>query len=588
MPNTNSGGSSSWLSRLRSSKLQFLSILTFIVAILQFMHKLTPVVSRMTTLTEEPFSFEPVHGPIVGECTETSVVIWHRDELGLQRPPKIVFWPAQESSEAGAKAASTVSVSVNPDADYTSQTTLTNLTPNTRYNYKIGDRLGSFKTPGSASCSFVFGSCIGGQGYGRNAEGSPDGEGFPIFETALHLKPDFWLLNGDSIYADDSIAEESRNPWNKGSKFVTQNGVRIMPAVTKLEGFRGRYKYHLEDKTYSEFLRNCPTYTNWDDHEILDNFGQKLLRETGLGQLFDEGRQAFLEYWPRIAPPEEPNRIYKKFSWGPHVEVFILDSRSYRDVHTLIGDNITPTMQYIMGSEQRAWLQDGLSQSKKTWKIIATSVPLSYPTGWPSPDKDGYDGWSNGKNGLPGGPELELLTVFEHIRNEGVENVVFLAGDVHFPYAISYDPFNTGKPLCYEIGASPFHSLCLSPPEAGPDDTFNPTVLFAQGSFGSKSFNFGHVTISEEGRFSFNVRDQRLSSIYNLELIPAGLVGHEMLSDRIGGEDSEKATATQAHLSHTGEVNMIGRRILSAAGPKSDHIKRRRTLSANGPDLDRR
>ena len=75
--------------------------------------------------------------------------------------------------------------------------------------------------------------------------------------------------------------------------------------------------------------------------------------------------------------------------------------------------------------------------------------------------------------------------------------------------------------------------------------------------------------------------------MYDLELIPAGL-GDEMLSNKIGGEDSGKATGTQALLSLTGEVNIIRSRPLSAAGPDSDQIKRRRTLSANGPVLDRR
>ena len=535
-------------------------------------HLLSLSLLGMTTLAAiVPFSFEPIHGPIVGECTETSVIIWYRDELGLQRTPMITYWPAEESSDACVRS---TSISVNPDADYTSQTKLSNLTPNTLYKFKVGDREGSFKTPGSASCSFVFGSCIGGQGYGRNVPGSPDGDGFPIFEKMLLLNPDFWLLNGDSIYADDSIAEVSQNPWNMGAKFVTQNGVSVMPPVSELEGFRGRYKYHLEEPTYSKFLRNCPTYTNWDDHEVLDNFGQKWLRETGRGQLFDEGRRAFLEYWPRITAPDEPHRMYKSFTWGPHVEVFILDSRSYRDVHALRGDDATPTMQYIMGSKQRAWLMNGLSQSKKTWKIIATSVPLSYPTGWPTPDKDGFDGWSNGKKGLAGGPERELMTVFEHIHNQGVENVVFLAGDVHFPYAISYDPFHVGRPLLYELGSSPFHSLCLPPPEEGPDDTFNPTVLFAQGLFGSESFNFGHVRISEDGNFSYHIRDGGGSSIYNLDLIPAG-VRKRKFTEKTCEEDAGKATVHHAGVTRVGDVKIIDSRTSSAKERDSDPTKRR-------------
>lgn len=470
--------------------------------------------------------YKTVHGPIVGECTENSVIIWYRDELGLQQPPTITYWRSNDPSDTTA-----VSVSINPDADYTSQTKIENLTPNTLYFYKVGNSEGSFTTPGSPSCSFIFGSCIGGQGYGRNAPDSPDGEGFPIFEKIFSLKPDFFLLNGDSIYADDAIEQESTSPWNKGNKYIIQNGLSTMPAAKELNGFRGRYKYHLEDVTYAKVLRNCPVYANWDDHEILDNFGQQLLREKGLGNLFDEGRQAFLEYWPRIAPPDDPSRMYKKFEWGPHLEVFILDSRSYRDVHEQRGADDTPFMQYILGHDQLQWLLSSLSQSKSTWKMIATSIPLSYPTGWPTPDVDGYDGWSDGKRGHVGGPEAELKQIFDHLRVEKIANIVFLSGDVHFPFAISYDPFHSGKPLFYEIGATPFHALCLPPPENGPDDTFNPTVLFAQGSFGGKDFNFGQVSIADDGEFSFHIRDRHGSSIYNLELTPDGVTNEKISLD---------------------------------------------------------
>ena len=51
-----------------------------------------------------------------------------------------------------------------------------------------------------------------------------------------------------------------------------------------------------------------------------------------------------------------------------------------------------------------------------------------------------------------------------------------------------------------QIGATPFHSLCLPPPEGGPRDlSFNPTSLFADGKFAGDLLNFGHVTISKDG-----------------------------------------------------------------------------------------
>lgn len=462
-------------------------------------------------------STQHTHGPSIGEVHENSATIWYRSDQDLA--PVISYWETRLSKDE----ASAIAIQVDPQADYTSLTKLNNLAPDTNYTFEVGSLQGSFKTPGSSSCSFVFGSCVGGQGYGRNAPGHEDGEGFPIFKRIQEAKPDFFLFNGDTIYADDVIKSQSVNPWNKGDKFYTPNGVSEMPACKDLKSLRDRYKYHLEDPTLAKLLRHVPVYASWDDHEVLDNFGQEILRKQGLGQLFDDGRQAFLEYWPIQRTKEDPNRMYRSFSWGPHVEVFLLDSRSHRDVHEQRGDNKTPTMRYILGDVQLQWLLDGLASSKSTWKFVASSIPLSFPTGYPTPEVDGYDGWSDGKWDHIGGPEAELLKVFEHIRDKSVENVVFLSGDVHFPFALSYDPFHSGGPLFHEVAATPFHALCLPPPESGPDNTFNPTVLYQEGSFGSKNFNFGQVNIASDGRFTFHIRDREGVSLFTLKLAPAAM-----------------------------------------------------------------
>jgi hypothetical protein len=66
---------------------------------------------------------------------------------------------------------------------------------------------------------------------------------------------------------------------------------------------------------------------------------------------------------------------------------------------------------------------------------------------------------------------------------------------------VADDPFRQGKPLVYEIGATPFHALCLPPPEGGPRDlSFNPTALFAAGTSAGDLVNFGHVVRKETGR----------------------------------------------------------------------------------------
>ena len=373
---------------------------------------------------------------------------------------------------------------------------------------------------------FVFGSCIGGQGYGRYTDDHPDGPGFPIFKAMAKLEPDFVQIQGDFIYADNAIHKVCSPPFQffGDQTFQTPNNVDVMEVANDLAGFRARYKYNLEDDALGDFLRNTVVYNTWDDHEIFDDFGQDRLIRQGKADLYQQGERAFYEYWPFSGPPEEPHRIYRKAQFGPHAELFILDTRSYRTAHEPNPNDPgkTPSMKSILGAAQKQWLLDSLRASTATWKFICTSVPMAYPTGWPRPAETGYDGWSDGNDESMGGPELELQSILLFIHTEKIANVIFISGDVHFPFCISYDPFEQGKPLVYEIGSTPFHALCLPPPERGPDRSFLPTTLYADGKFADQSFlNFGQVQIDEQGNFTFNIRDVHGKSMYELKLSPS-------------------------------------------------------------------
>jgi len=262
----------------------------------------------------------------------------------------------------------------------------------------------------------------------------------------------------------------------------------------------------------------------WDDHEIVDDWGAERLVADGKGQLLKDGVQAWFDYHPHTGPPEEPQRVYRTVRWGPHVELFVLDCRSYRSKHVHLEQppgSETPQMSTMLGATQKAWLLSSLSASTATWKFICTSVPLSYPTGWPRPQETGYDGWADGQSGTSLGPEKELLSILEHIRDAPISNVVFVSGDVHFPFCISYDPFGAGSPLVHEIGATPIHALCLpSPPEPG-DKSLNPTVLYA-GSvpFGGKLQNFGRCQVDAAGSLIFSLHTASGTELYRLPLSP--------------------------------------------------------------------
>ncbi len=569
-------------------------------------------------LTSAPIT----HGPQV-IVQGTSATVWVRGSAG--GAVRVKYWVAADSQAEPQ----VVLARLDTSADFTGRARLEGLRAGTRYIFVVetaagtGARGGSFRTPaaaddrtpGAGTCSFVFGSCVGGQGYGRRAGAGPE-SGFKAFAAMKALQPDFFACNGDFIYADNAIDAVASTPWNKGDEHVVGEGMTL---ASDLAGFRARYRYHLADPKLAAFLAATPIVSTWDDHEIVDDWGAERLLAEGKGQLLEDGMRAWFDYQPYSSPvPAEPRRVYRRERWGPHLEMFVLDCRSYRARHESSAEGGTPQMKTILGAAQLAWLLEGLSASSATWKMICTSVPLSFPTGWPRPDEtvrrpdglglppiasdrlwlpliaygrlrdgehahcslgasrakmmrpagpprapsalavcwQGYDGWSDGNSQSSSGPERELLAILEHVRDAPISNVVWVSGDVHFPFCVAYDPFGSGSPLCYEIGATPIHALCLPPPAPGRQDTsLRPTVLLAtiarsglprlflrrspfpdvlawryvlssqvlytgKVEFGGKLQNFGHCAVDDEGVATFSLRDADGKTLYELELPP--------------------------------------------------------------------
>jgi alkaline phosphatase D len=195
------------------------------------------------------------------------------------------------------------------------------------------------------------------------------------------------------------------------------------------------------------------------------------------------GRQALLEYWPIHTPTDDPARLYRQLRYGANLEVFILDTRQYRSRNAdLDGPNKT-----MLGQQQLTWLLERLSRSTATWKVIATSVPLSNPKPG-TLSTPGNDTWASGKDGT--GFQTELRKIVDMILSRQIRNVVWLSGDVHYVQANTYDPNGDGVPDFYEFICGPLSGA--SPTPLLPETTFKPITLFSEGGF----MNFGKVTVA--------------------------------------------------------------------------------------------
>src|ERR1700716_4700068 len=72
--------------------------------------------------------------------------------------------------------------------------------------------------------------------------------------------------------------------------------------------------------------------------------------------------------------PEQAGRVHRKVSYGPLLDVFMIDMRSYRDSTWNKRDDQSKTC--ILGAAQLAWLKRELVASDATWKVIAADMSI--------------------------------------------------------------------------------------------------------------------------------------------------------------------------------------------------------------------
>ena len=145
--------------------------------------------------------------------------------------------------------------------------------------------------------------------------------------------------------------------------------------------------------TCRQLHRRHPVIAVWDDHEIANDTwrGGAENHDAGEGSWASRsrgGRRAWMEWLPvRQTGRSSRFRIHRRFRFGRHVELWMLDERRFRDQPSdsvaLSAGSVDPSRhdpgRTMLGERQAAWLSDGLADSKATWKVIGNQVPF-FPT----------------------------------------------------------------------------------------------------------------------------------------------------------------------------------------------------------------
>jgi alkaline phosphatase D len=457
------------------------------------------------------------HGVAVGDVRADSAVLWARADRAA----------TMHVSLSGGRHDPVERIGVTSARDLTGQVLLTGLGPATEYRYRVrfhdgrqGAAVeGSFTTAPDASepaaVRLAFGGDLAGQNVCRDAV-----EGFPLLEQVRAFRPDVFVGLGDMIYADNLCAAVGRY----GNAQVPGDFVE---AATTAE-FWKHWRYTRGDPGLQRLLAETGYVGVWDDHEVVNDFGP--LHDTRSAPpytagvpLLPIGLQAFLDYTPIAQSPDTPKRLYRALRYGKHLELFVLDTRQYRDPNGALDEPGRP--KTMLGREQLTWLQERLAGSDATWKVVVSSVPMSIPTGFPA--AGGRDGWANFDQQT--GFEQELLAILDHARDRGLANLFWITTDVHFAEALRYRPFPDDPGfVVHELATGPMNAGIF--PIRDLDPTLSPEVLAFVGPAAANDvvtwadakrwLNFGELEIGEDGGLTARIVDTAGATRYELRLEP--------------------------------------------------------------------
>ncbi len=380
------------------------------------------------------------HGVASGDPTPNAVIIWTR--VTPENITDVINGSFEVASDLEfTNVVASGVFSTNAERDFTVKVDVQNLQPFTFYYYRftVGNAtsiIGRTKTApaeGADSDRIRFGvtSCSNFQA------GFFNGYRFAAQRNDI----DYMLHLGDYIY---EYAE-----GGYGYNDETQRGHEPDFEMVELEDYRLRYSFYRLDPDLRRVHQLYPFITVWDDHESTNDSykdGAQNHTEGDEGTWEDRklfAAEAYSEWLPIRNPDEnDPIKIWRTLSFGNLLDLIMIDTRIWgRDeqVGSTQDEAYDDPNRTIMGKDQLAWFKEELSNSDAQWRIIGNQVQIMLVNTAPGQPLllDPWDGYP-----------AERDTVIRYIRDNEIDNVVFLTGDIHTSWAadLAIDPFTLNTP----------------------------------------------------------------------------------------------------------------------------------------------
>ncbi|MFI6941001.1 alkaline phosphatase D family protein [Streptomyces sp. NPDC050418] len=394
---------------------------------------------------DQPPAF--LHGVASGDPLPDGILLWTRvtpvpDAIpgSGKGPDTEVRWELAED-KSFARVAAQGTVTAKAAADHTVKADVRGLAPATDYYFRFS--AGPTTSPtGRTRTTPAYDATAANVRFGVVSCANYEAGYFSAYrhlaarqdlEAVLHL--------GDYIYE-----------YQSGGYPETDDVLRAQqPAheIVSLADYRLRHGSYKTDADLQAVHARHPVIAIWDDHEVANDAwsgGAENHTPETEGPYADRlkaAKQAYFEWMP-VRPATE-GTVYRRIRYGKLADLHLLDLRSFRSEQTGIGSGeVDDPERTITGRAQLDWLKQGLSRSQAQWKLVGTSVmispvafgsvsaevlkPLAELLGLPKEglavNVDQWDGYTDDRRELLG-----------HLSDQGIEDTVFLTGDIHMAWA---------------------------------------------------------------------------------------------------------------------------------------------------------
>jgi alkaline phosphatase D len=438
------------------------------------------------------------HAVASGDPLADSVILWTR--VTPDDPAAELFFEVARDPEFANRVAADWLGTPDPDRDYTAKLDLDGLQPATTYYYRfwvqgVVSPIGRTRTaPDGASEHLRFAVCSCSSfahGYFHNYRhigGRAD------IDAVIHL--------GDYIYEYASGAYGNIRAYEPAHEIV------------ELSDYRTRFAQYRRDPDLQEAHRQHPFMATWDDHEVANDgwVGGAQNHDMSEGD-WDlrkaVAKQAYFEWMP--VREGVAGRIYRQIPYGDLVDLIVLDTRfEGRDEQIpLTAPNSLEAIhdpdRQLLGEEQEAWLLDRLSASTSQWRLLAQQIMMGQiiitagQDGAPNRplNTDSWDGY-----------EAARRTIYAHIADNDIANVVVLTGDIHTSWAneLTVNPVDAGS-YDPDTGAGAVAVEFVTPGITSPGlpiDQATINLLLANNP------HVKYVNLSERGYMTIDVKPDRV------------------------------------------------------------------------------